>query len=81
MYYVYALRSKQNNKRYIGYTHKSPEERLHDHNTGSNVWTRQNSPFELIYHESLSDKKSALAREKYLKTGAGRKFLDNIAPL
>jgi len=79
--HVYVLRSKRNKKRYIGYTAKAPEERLHDHNTGSSAWTRQNGPFELIYSESFSDKKSALKREKFLKTGAGRKFLGRITPL
>ena len=81
MHYVYVLRSKRNNKRYIGYTRKEPLDRLHDHNTGSNVWTRQNGPFELISFEPFSDKKAALNREKYLKTGAGRKFLDKVIPL
>ena len=81
MFYVYALRSLKNNKRYVGYTQKDPGERLHDHNTGSSVWTRQNGPFKLIYSEPFSDKKSAIKKEKYLKTGIGRKLLDKIAPL
>jgi len=81
MYYVYVLRSRRNSKRYVGYTNKIPEERLQDHNTGSSTWTRQNGPFELIHSEQFSDKKSALKREKYFKTGAGRKFLDKVVPL
>jgi putative endonuclease len=81
MHYVYVLKSKKNSKRYVGYTQKKPSERLHDHNTGSNVWTRQNGPFDLIYFESFSEKRSAREREKYLKTGAGRKFLDRVTPL
>jgi len=81
MYYIYVLRSRKNNKRYTGCTNKKPEERLHDHNTGSNAWTRQNGSFDIIYTEPLSDKKTALKREKYLKTGAGRKFLDRVTPL
>ena len=81
MHYVYVLRSIRNNKRYVGYTSKQPEDRLHDHNTGSGVWTRQNGPFKLIYSESFSDKKTALKREKYLKTGAGRRLIDNTVPL
>ena len=81
MFYVYALRSLKNNKRYVGYTQKDPEKRLHDHNTGSSVWTRQNGPFKLIYSESFSDKKSAIKKEKYFKSGIGRKFLDKITPL
>ena len=78
---IYVLRSKKNNKRYTGYTQKTPEERLRDHNTGSNAWTRQNGPFEIIYTESFDNKKAALKREKYLKTGAGRKLLNKIVPL
>jgi putative endonuclease len=81
MYYVYVLRSKKNGKRYIGCTQKQPQSRLHDHNTGSGRWTRQNSPFELIYTEPFSDKRPALKREKYLKTGAGRRYLDKVIPL
>jgi putative endonuclease len=81
MYYIYVLRSLKNKKRYVGYTQKDPRERLHDHNTGSSTWTRQNGPFEFIYSESFFDKRSALAREKYLKTGAGRRFLDEVTPL
>jgi putative endonuclease len=79
--YIYALRSKKNGKRYVGCTAKEPEERLHEHNTGSNAWTRQSGSFELIYTELFSDKRSALKREKYLKTGTGRRFLDRIIPL
>jgi putative endonuclease len=81
MYYAYVLRSLKNNKRYTGYTQKHPEDRLHDHNTGSSVWTRQNGPFKLEYFESFSDKSSAIKREKFFKTGIGRKFLDQITPL
>ncbi|PIU41887.1 MAG: endonuclease [Candidatus Omnitrophica bacterium CG07_land_8_20_14_0_80_42_15] len=80
MFYVYVLKSKKNSKRYMGCTSKAHEDRLHDHNTGSSTWTRQNGPFELIYTEKFSDKKAALKQEKYLKTGAGRKFLDKIIP-
>ena len=81
MHYVYVLRSKKSGKRYTGCTKKDPIERLRDHNTGSSTWTRQNGPFELLYTEPFSKKKTALAREKYLKTGAGRKFLNKAAPL
>ena len=78
---VYVLRSLKNGKRYVGLTGQTIERRLRQHHSRTNRWTRQNGPFELIYYEPLSDKKSALAREKYLKTGAGRKFLAEIIPL
>ena len=81
MYYVYVLKSLRNNKRYTGYTQKDPIDRLKDHNSGSSDWTRRNGPFNLSYFETFSDKRSALKREKYLKTGAGRRFLDKVNPL
>ncbi len=70
---VYVLRSEKNNKRYIGYTGKDVGDRLHEHLTGTNQWTRQNGPFKLIYTEEYSDKNSAIKRERFLKSGQGRK--------
>jgi predicted GIY-YIG superfamily endonuclease len=51
MYSIYVLRSQRNRKRYIGYTSKDPKSRLEEHNSGTDDWTRQNGPFELIYTE------------------------------
>jgi len=80
MFYTYVLKSFKNGKRYIGYTSKSPEERLRQHNKGCSEWTRKNRPFELLYYEKLENKTEAIKRERYLKTGYGRKFLDNLFP-
>jgi len=80
MYYVYILRGLRNNKRYIGYTSKTPEIRLREHNEGDNIWTSQNRPLEIIYSETFDIKTEAIKREKFLKTGQGRKFLDNLIP-
>jgi len=76
MFTVYVLKSQRNGKRYTGYTGKDPLSRLKEHNLGSNKFTRQNSPFILVYTEEYSDKVSAIRREKFLKSGQGRKFLD-----
>jgi len=73
---VYVLRSDKNNKRYVGFTSKSADERLHEHLTGTNQWTRQNGPFRLIHTELYQDKHSAIKRERFLKSGQGRKWLD-----
>lgn len=82
MHFVYVLRSLRNNKRYIGHTSKTAEERLKQHNKGDNVWTRQNRPFKLIYSEIYNSKTEAIKREKFLKSGQGRKFLDNhVSPV
>ncbi|MBU0707322.1 GIY-YIG nuclease family protein [Patescibacteria group bacterium] len=76
MYIVYTIKSLKNHKRYVGYTGKNVQVRLSEHNRGCNKWSRENRPFKLIYHESFSTKSEAIKREKFLKSGQGRKFLD-----
>lgn len=78
MFNVYVLKSLRNNKRYIGYTSKDVKIRLKEHNTGSNKFTSQNGPFVVLFSEVLLNKTSAIKREKFLKSGQGRKFLDNL---
>jgi putative endonuclease len=78
MYTVYVLRSLKNTKRYVGYTSKSAEKRLYEHNHGSNSFTKINGPFILIHVELFSDKTEAIKREKFLKSGQGRKWLDEL---
>ena len=77
MYYVYVMKSLKNGKRYTGLTAKNPLVRLQKHNqSGNKHWSGRNKPFELIYKESYSSEKEARRREKFFKTGNGRKFLD-----
>ena len=78
MYFVYFLKSTVNNKIYVGMTEKLPIERLKDHNLGSNKWTKQNGPFELLYYERYYCKKDAFQREIFYKSGFGRKIRDII---
>lgn len=78
MWYVYVLKSLKNTKRYVGFTSKKPEDRLKEHNSGSNKFTSINKPFILKYTESFVSKTEAIRREKFLKSGQGRKFLDQI---
>ena len=80
MFYVYVLKSLRNEKRYVGFTMKSPEVRLIEHNIGANKWTKMNKPFKLMYQESYGDKTEALRRERFLKSGKGRKFIDTVLP-
>ncbi len=72
MHSIYFLKSIKNQKIYTGYTNRNPNERLKEHNRGSNEWTRNNGPFELIYFESYLCEQDALSREKFYKTGFGR---------
>jgi len=75
IYHIYVLMSLKNGKFYTGFTRKPVQTRLKEHNDGKNVWTRNNGPFILVRFEEFRSRKEALLREKYLKSGAGRKFL------
>ncbi len=80
MFNVYVLRSRKNNKRYIGCIGKSPETRTQEHNSSTDDWTRHNKPFDLLHSEQFETKADALRREKFFKSGQGRKLLDTIFP-
>ena len=62
----------------MGITSQSVEERLVDHKSGSTAWTRAHKPFKLVRSEAFESKALALKREKFLKSGKGRKVLDNL---
>ncbi|MBU0687321.1 MAG: GIY-YIG nuclease family protein [Candidatus Margulisbacteria bacterium] len=66
MYYVYILKSKKDNKLYIGQT-SDLQERLSAHNRGSVKSTKNRKPLKLIYHEEFSTRSNAIKRESYLK--------------
>jgi len=78
MAFVYVLRSKKNNKRYIGCTSRDVQERFSEHNNGSSQWTNLNGPFELVYAQEYCDIKEAKELEKFLKSGQGRQCLDEL---
>jgi len=72
------LQSLKNSKSYVGFTSEIPEMRLYEHNIGSNKWTGENGPFKLKYYESFCCKKEAIHRERFLKSGVGRKLVKLI---
>ncbi len=76
MYSVYVLRSLRNGKRYVGYTGQQVQTRLRQHNNGQNRWAAQNGPFELLHTEGFLEKNDASERERFLKSGVGRRELD-----
>jgi len=77
MYKVYVLKSKKDNRRYIGYT-DNIDRRLKEHNRGKVKSTYKRRPLELIYFEEYPDKLLAEKREGFLKSGQGRKLLNTI---
>lgn len=76
MFYTYVLQSLKNEKWYTGYT-KDLRKRFNQHNGGKVFSTRGRGPFKLIYYEACIDEEDAKAREKYLKSGMGKRFLKN----
>ena len=77
MIFVYVIKNQKNKFRYVGIT-DNLERRLLDHNSGKNDSTSFYKPFDLIYTEKYQDYKEARNREKFLKSGQGRKFLDTL---
>lgn len=68
--------SKKNGGWYIGST-KDMQKRILAHNAGTNRSTKHGAPWGIIYCEISLNKKDARSREKYLKSGQGRRYLKN----
>ena len=75
-YYIYILRSKKNKMCYTGLT-VDLRKRFKEHNAGKIGWTKGREPFELIYYEACKDITDSRSREKYLKSGMGKRYLKN----
>jgi putative endonuclease len=76
MYYVYVILSKSDKQFYTGFT-RDMQNRFREHNTGRVSSTKERGPFELIYYEACLNEQDSLAREKYLKSGMGKRYLKN----
>lgn len=74
MWYVYVLKSKDKDWRYIGSTGKL-KDRFKSHNAGENQATKHFEPFELEAYISVKTEQKARELEKYFKTGSGRAVL------
>jgi len=77
MYTVYVIKSLSHGNRYIGST-DNPARRIKEHNLGKCRYTKGRMPWRLIYQENCSSRGEAMQREKFLKTGKGREFLDKL---
>jgi len=74
MYYVYVLQSLKDKRFYTGFT-DNLDRRIEEHNNKQEPSTKSRVPFRLVYFEGCLSKKDAIAREKQLKTGKGKKYL------
>ncbi len=76
MYYTYLLQSNKDHQFYTGYT-ADLQKRLATHNAKKVFSTKSRVPFNLVYYEACLSETDARAREKYLKSGMGKRYLKN----
>jgi len=73
-YNVYLLEDEYDKSWYIGFS-TNLEKRIEYHRTKRVISTRNKKKLNVIYCECYLNKKDALGREKFLKSGSGKKFL------
>jgi len=76
---VYAIISETSGEIYVGIA-KDADIRLKEHNAGKNRYTKGLRPWKNLYRELQPDWQAARKREKYLKSGVGKKFLRFLVP-
>ncbi|MCX5701612.1 MAG: GIY-YIG nuclease family protein [Candidatus Omnitrophica bacterium] len=74
MHYVYVLQSLKDGEFYTGFT-SNLERRIKEHNDKNQFSTQNRGPLKLIYYEGCLEKEDAIVRERYLKSGMGKKYL------
>lgn len=75
MYYTYVLLSDKDSQFYSGYTNNL-KERLFLHRFGKVNSTCKRLPLRLVYYECCLNQYDALHREKFFKTGLGKRYLN-----
>lgn len=75
MFYVYILEDQKDHSWYIGYT-AHLKQRLVQYAQGEVHTTCHKTDLLLIYYEAYRHKMDALGRERFLKSGAGWRFLE-----
>ena len=75
MVVVYVLRSLTNGKRYVGIS-DNLERRLREHQKAGSTVKKLLGSFELLQKEEFLTYGTARIREKFLKSGRGREWLD-----
>ena len=75
MYYVYLLECQDDKFWYIGYS-AYLRKRIEEHQRGHGCRTTSlKKNWKIIYYEAYIEKQDAVGREKFLKSGSGRKYL------
>jgi len=75
-FYVYVLLSLKDKMFYTDYS-KHIAIRMEQHSSGLCISTRDRLPVKLIYYENCLNRTDAIARERYLKSGMGKRYIRN----
>jgi putative endonuclease len=73
MFYVYLLHSAKDNGFYIGFS-TDLKRRFSENTRGASLATKSRGPWKLIYYEAYTEREDAEGREKFPKSGAGRRL-------
>jgi predicted GIY-YIG superfamily endonuclease len=76
---LYVLRSLEQQRRYVGITNHLAR-RLHEHEQKLSKGSQLLARFEVVLLEEYPSHIEARAREKFLKSGQGRRWLDENLP-
>lgn len=74
MFYVYLFHPAKDNGFYIGFS-TDLKRQLSEHRRGASFATKSRGPWRLIYYEAYTEREDAEGRERFLKSGGGRRFL------
>ena len=78
VHYVYLLENQNDKSWYIG-ANSDLKRRLEEHQFGRGERTTKTKyNWKLIYSEGYLNKDDAFGREKFLKSGSGRKYLKKL---
>lgn len=75
-FYTYLLKSEKSSTFYTGVTNDL-NRRLEQHDKGEVYYTKNRGPYKIVYFEACLNKDDAYRRERYLKTGMGKRYLKN----
>ena len=77
MFNVYVLESEKG-RFYIGYTSKTVEERLFEHNHSKCRWTKNKGPWKVRCREEWNSKEEAYRREQQIKKYKGGRAFQSL---
>ena len=76
MFYTYVLQSLKDFKFYTGISNDL-KRRFEEHNKGLVYATTKRRLFRLVYYEACLNEDDCKARESYLKSGMGKRYIKN----